>query len=263
MTTTEVILNYAVIQGGVFVRKKLLHDIEGKSIVINKRALDLQLSRMIASGILKRTRRGEYLLTNINLPEFVYQPSDKEKEIFNKLKQQFPFLDFCIWSPKVLSSFMLHIPNIGYTFVDVEKDGMESVFHVLQEMKLGRNILLSPSLKECEFYLTGSDAIVVRQLIGQSPLTMVDGCSVPRIEKILVDVITDNELRFASGSEIYTIYESALERNNVNMSKLLRYASRRNRKEKAERIIITINNDKPQKQIYRMDYGSSRANEDT
>ena len=234
MTTTEVILNYAVIQGGVFVRKKLLHDIEGKSIVINKRALDLQLSRMIASGILKRTRRGEYLLTNINLPEFVYQPLDKEKDIFNKLKQQFPFLDFCIWSPRVLSSFMLHIPDIGYTFVDVEKDGMESVFHALQEMKLGRNILLSPSLKECEFYLTGSDAIVVRQLIGQSPLTMVDGCSVPRIEKILVDAITDNELRFASGSEIYSIYEYALERNNVNISKLLRYASRRNRKEKVE-----------------------------
>ena len=193
MTTTEAILNYAVIQGGVFNRENLLHNIDGKSIAINKRALDLQLSRMITSGILKRTRRGEYQLTNNNLPEFVYQPSDKEKEIFNKLKQQFPFLDFCIWSPKVLSSFMLHIPNIGYTFVDVEKDGMESVFHALQEMKLGRNILLSPSLKECEFYLTGSDAIVVRQLIGQSPLTMVDGCSVPRIEKILVDVITDNE----------------------------------------------------------------------
>ena len=70
---------------------------------------------------------------------------------------------------------------------------------------------------------------------------MVDGCTVPRIEKILVDAIADNELLFAGGFEIYSIYEYALERNNVNMSKLLRYASRRNRKEKVERIIITIN----------------------
>ena len=66
----------------------------------------------------------------------------------------------------------------------------------------------------------------------------------PRIEKILVDALGDNELFFAGGSEIYNIYEYAFERNNVNMSKLLRYASRRNRKDKVEHIINTINNDK-------------------
>ena len=60
-------------------------------------------------------------------PEFVYHPSESERDLFLKLKKQFPFLDFCIWSPQVLSSFMHHVPNVVYTFVDVEKDGMESV----------------------------------------------------------------------------------------------------------------------------------------
>jgi hypothetical protein len=72
---------------------------------------------------------------------------------------------------------------------------------------------------------------------------VVDGCIVPRIEKILVDVIGDNELFFASGSETYNIYEFAFERNRINKSKLLRYASRRNRKEKVVQIIQTIEND--------------------
>ena len=139
---------------------------------------------------------------------------------------------------------MLHIPNIGYTFVDVEKDGMESVFHALQNMGIGRNILLAPSVEDCERYLVGTDAIVVRQLIGQSPLTEIEGCTVPRIEKILVDAIGDNELQFAGGSEIYNIYEFARERHNINMSKLNRYASRRNRKEKVQQIIATIDYDK-------------------
>ena len=121
-----------------------------------------------------------------------------------------------------------------------------TVFHALQEMELDRNILLSPSTIDCDRYLTGSDAIVVRQLIGQSPLTIVDGYLVPRIEKILVDAIGDNELLFASGSEIYNIYEYARERNHVNMRKLLRYASRRNRKEKAKQIIYTIDHDQSQ-----------------
>ncbi|MDE7102083.1 MAG: hypothetical protein K2O37_04745, partial [Bacteroidales bacterium] len=182
-----------------------------------------------------------------SLPEFVYTPSKTEKDLFLKLKKRFPFLDMCVWSPKVLSFFMLHVPNVEYMFVDVEKEGMESVFHALQDMNLHRNVLLAPSPKDCEHYLTGTDAIVVRRLIGQSPLTESDGCTVPRIEKILVDAVGDNEMLFADGSEIYRIYEYARERNHINMSKLIRYASRRNRKEKIERIINTIDYDKSKK----------------
>lgn len=242
MTASEAILNYATRQGGVFNRKDLLLDISRQQTV-KASAVTLQINRMVASGILSRIGRGEYELTLDNLPVFIYEPSESEKDIYRRLKQQFPFLDMCIWSPSVLTSFMLHIPNIGYSFVDVEKDGMESVFNALQSMELGRNILLTPSLTECDRYLTGTDGIVVGQLIGQSPLTVVDGCTVPRLEKILVDVIGDNELFFASGSETYNIYEYAFERNHINKSKLLRYASRRNRKDKVLQIIQTIEND--------------------
>jgi hypothetical protein len=243
MTASEAILNYAAKQGGVFNRKDLLLDISHQQMGIKTSAVTLQINRMIASDVLRRIGHGKYELIQNGLPEYLYQPSEEEKSIFMRLKKQFPLLDMCIWSPSVLASFMLHVPDIGYTFVDVEKDGMETVFHALQDMELGRNILLNPSLTDCERYLTGSDAIVVRQLIGESPLTVVDGCIVPRIEKILVDVIGDNELFFASGSETYNIYEFAFERNRINKSKLLRYASRRNRKEKVVQIIQTIEND--------------------
>ena len=246
MTATEAIMNYAVRQGGVFRRKDLLLENVRQKTGIKDSAMTLQINRMIASGVLRRAGRGEYEMAKNRLPEYVYQPSDEEKSVFMKLKQHFPLLDMCIWSPNVLASFMMHVPDIGYVFIDVEKDGMETVFHALQEMELGRNILLSPSPIDCDRYLTGTDAIVVRQLIGQSPLTIVNGCQVPRIEKILVDAIGDNELQFASGSEIYNIYEYARERNHVNMSKLMRYASRRNRKEKVEHIIYTIDHDQSQ-----------------
>ena len=247
MTASETILNYAVKQGGVFRRKDLLLDNARQKTGIKDSAITLQINRMIASGVLRRAGHGEYEMIKDGLPEFVYQPSEEEKSVFMRLKQQFPFLDMCIWSPRVLSFFMRHVPNVNHLFIDVEKDGMEPVFNALQGMGLGRNILLSPSLVDCDRYLTGTDSIVVRQLIGQSPLTVVDGCQVPRLEKILVDVIGDNELFFAGGSETYTIFEYARERNHVNMSKLLRYASRRNRKEKVEQIIHTIENDKPTK----------------
>lgn len=244
MTTSEKILNYAAMHGGTFNRKDLLHHIVEKYPGINEGVVDLQINRLLSSGVLKRSGRGKYMVAGNRLPDFVYLPSELEQDIFMKLKVKFPLLDMCIWSPRVLASYMLHVPNIAYKFVDVEKDGMETVFHVLQDMRIGRNILFSPSVVDCERYLTGTDSIVVRQLVGQSPLTEVNGCKVPRIEKILVDALGDNELSFACGSEIYNIYEYAFERNNVNMSKLLRYASRRNRKDKVEHIINSINDDK-------------------
>lgn len=242
MTTTETILNYAAMHGGAFHRKELLRDLAGEQTDSKGRMLDLQLSRLVASGKLVRKGRGEYQVAENSKPEFVYHPSESERDLFQRLKKQFPFLDFCIWSPQVLSSFMHHVPNVVYTFVDVEKVGMESVFHALQNMDLDRNVLLSPSAEECNRYLTG-DVIVVRLLIGQSPLMEVDGCMVPRIEKILVDAVGDNELFYTSGSEIYYIYQDVFERVNVNKSKLMRYASRRNRKEQIERIIKTVEHD--------------------
>lgn len=243
MTATEVILNYATMHGGTFHRKDLLVHVSRQQERVRTTAIDLQINRLMASDKLRRVGRGEYEIVGQSLTEYVYQPSEFEKKVYSRLKQKFPFLDFCIWSPRVLSSFMIHVPNIGYTFVDVEKDGMESIFHALQGLELNKNILLAPSVADCDRYLTGTDAIVVRQLIGQSPLTEVDSCRVPRIEKILVDAIGDNELLFASGSELYNIYEFALERNHVNMSKLMRYASRRNRKKQVEQIIKNIGND--------------------
>jgi hypothetical protein len=245
-TTTEFILNYASSNNGFLIRKELFEFLKNGYTDKNVRTIDLQLNRLVKSGNLIRLGYGKYRLNN-NSPEFIYKPSNEEKLIFAKLKSRFPLLNFCIWSPKVLSAFMLHIPNIGYTLIDVEKEGMESVFNALQEIFHERKILFNPSKKECDLYLTGSNAIVVRQLISQSPLTTIDGCTVPRLEKILVDSIEDNELKFTQGTEIYNIYDYALERNNINIKKLLRYASRRNRKEKAQQIINTINYDKQEK----------------
>lgn len=244
MTTTQSIINYAIMRGGVFQRKDVMRHFAENQPNVAERSVDLQINRIVSAGLLSRKGRGKYKLTEKFLPEFIYRPSAEEREIYHKLQECFPFLDFCIWSPKVLSSFMLHVPNVGFTFVDVEKDGMESVFHKLQSLFPDRRILYAPSPEECERYLFGTDSIVVRRLIGQSPLCKVDGCRVPCLEKILVDAVGDNELLFAGGSEIYNIFEYAREVNRINYKKLMRYASRRNRKTIIESIIENIDHDK-------------------
>ena len=247
MTVAESIINHAFTQSGVLQRKELIEYVRGVMPEVSSAYIDLQLNRIIASGLIVRDGRGWYSLSEHCKPEFMYSPSDDEKKLFLELKRRFPFLEICVWSPKVLSPLMLHVPNVGYRFVDVEKDGIEAVFHSLQEMDLDCRLLLDPSTTECELYLMGTDAIVVRRLVSQSPTAEMDGCVVPTIEKILVDALGDKELLFAGGTEIYNIYKNANERYKVNFRRLKRYASRRNRQAKVEKILNVINNDKSEK----------------
>ena len=111
MTTSEKILNYAIMQGGTFRRKDLLCHIVEKYPDLNEGAVDLQVNRLVSSGVLKRSGRGRYIVTENRLPEFIYLPSEQEQDIFLKLKTKFPFLDMCVWSPRVLASYMLHVPD--------------------------------------------------------------------------------------------------------------------------------------------------------
>ena len=92
-------------------------------------------------------------------------------------------------------------------------------------------------------FVTDADAVavVVRPLIAEAPLSSYQGINTPSIEKILVDIVSDKEFDYAGGAELYHIYTNAIESVDVNQKKLLRYASRRNRKERIEQILNSIN----------------------
>ena len=118
---------------------------------------------------------------------------------------------------------------------------MESVFNFLQGSTPSIPILLNPTVQECERYITTEKLLIVRLLVNEAPITTVNDIPVPTLEKILVDASGDKELNFAQGSELYTIFENAFSMHNVNLSRLLRYAARRHRKDNILKIIKTQN----------------------
>ena len=94
-----------------------------------------------------------------------------------------------------------------------------------------------PSLTDFERYISTNEAIIIRPLISESPLQLVEGINTPTIEKVLVDMVGDVEFSFVQGAEINSVYATIFERHNVNKNKLLRYATRRGRKEEVEQLI--------------------------
>ena len=198
------------------------------------------LNRLVKQGMLQKTGFGLYALPEKGKMPFVYKPSEAENFIAQQIRKQFPFADFCVWRPSALVPYMHHIPALHMTFVDIERVAMESAFLTLQSNNPSTHILLNPTAQECERYITTEELLIVRPLVNEAPITEVDGTPVPTLEKMLVDAAGDKEIVFAHDSELYTIYENAFSSHTVGKARLLRYASRRNRKEQILKILKTI-----------------------
>jgi hypothetical protein len=154
----------------------------------------------------------------------------------NKLKKHFPFAGFCLWHNSEITPFMHHIPNLQQIFVEVERDAISAVFDFLNENSEKR-VFLSPGSDDYSRYIAGKEAIIVRNLVSEAPVQKAENITIPTIEKILVDVIGDVDFEFMQGAELHRFYRNVLERCVINQKKLLRYASRRNRKNKVQQLL--------------------------
>ena len=60
------------------------------------------------------------------------------------------------------------------------------------------------------------------------------------LEKILIDLFSDKEYVSFQGGEIYSIFSNAIELYTVNERALLRYTSRKKKKDKIRGLLNTI-----------------------
>ena len=233
MTAENQIIDIARKQNGLFTRKDLLNAVRSGMKNISEGSLVVLLNRMLAENKIIRVSYGKYKLNEDLKYDFLYKP--------RHIKEKFPFTDYCIWQPSIFASMMLHVPAVRTTLVDVEREAMESVFMSLQNMEFAIPVFLNPKQEDADRYITNRDMIIVRPLVKEAPIDIIDGCPVPTLEKMLVDAISDKELQHLQGNELYTIYSNAFSDYEIKMPRLLRYAARRNRKQKVEQIINTIN----------------------
>ncbi|MDE5844032.1 MAG: hypothetical protein K2H44_01415 [Muribaculaceae bacterium] len=199
------------------------------------------LNRLVEDKKIVKIGRGLFSLSNAFKPQYIYTQSNAEIELSTALLQKFPFVSNCVWKANAIAPFMQHVPSMSFVRVDVERITMESVFQYLQRQYPENMILLNPSQCECERYINIDNIIIVRPLIAETPLSSYKGINRPAIEKILVDIVSDKEFDYVGGFELHYIFSNVFESVDVNKKKLLRYASRRNKKEKIEHILRSNN----------------------
>ena len=209
-----------------FSRQELIEEFSN----LSEKSLSQQLYRLLKTNRLERVRQGIY-----RLPVSLFAVSEEIKQFNELLKKQFPYANFCFWSSDVLMPFMHHIPNLNFIYIDVENDVAESAFNFLK-INQTKLIFFRPNKEEFNRYIAGTETIIIRQLVSESPLQTVENVLVPTLEKVLVDIAGDVEFDFMQGAEITYFYRNVMERHTINKRKLLRYASRRGRKEEVEQL---------------------------
>lgn len=245
MAVTDNIISFAAQQGGSFKKKDLLEALRSDASV-NEASLSAILSRMVAMGRLLKTGWGEYALPEGVKPRFLVRPREEALGIGRALKERYPLVDFCIWDSFCVVPFMLHVPNVNITVVDVERDVEPTFFDAIKEMFSQHSVLPHPTKDEFYTYGNGKDSIVIHPLYTESPLESFGGLRVPMAEKVLVDIAVNPEFDYLQGSEVFTIYERAFRKCSLSRSALLRYARRRGCTHAIQKILSNIdlpNND--------------------
>jgi len=226
-----------------FTRKQMLDDFGRSGINFSLNTVMVALRRLVKDGTLAKQGRGKFQLTDAGIKLFTPYFDDEMAKLSDTLTEKFPFLRFCIWSSHDLNRFSHNVLNLNIIWVDVERDGVESVFNALSNYDTDRRVFIRPTETDYDRYVVGTPSIIVRTLISESPLiTDAKGRQQITIEKILVDVVKDPDFFALQGFDMLRFYNYAHSLCIVNRQKLLRYASRRNCTEEITGLLNDMNN---------------------
>lgn len=186
------------------------------------------------NGVIHTLSRGIYALGK--LEPFNPQINNQLKKIASQIQKKYPFTSYCVWNSSWLNDLMRHQPFKNFTIVEVEKVSTEQVFNELSSSF--SNVFINPDDTFFDRYISTSDnVIIVKNLNSEAPTLKLNELTIPTLEKILVDILIDNNLFAAQQGELDFIFKTAFDKYDINESKMKRYAARRNREEEIEKMI--------------------------
>lgn len=189
-----------------------------------------RVHRLKDENVIYSLKRGLY--TAVRKNNFAPPINKQLKNLYKKIKAQFPYSEISIWDTSWLNDYMVHQPLTRNIIIEVDKDAVASVFSFSQESM--KNVFLNPGKHEIETYMsTGQTNVIVKNLVAESPVETREDISIPRIEKIMVDLFVEEQLYVTyQGGELKNIYEAFFETFSINQSTLNRYATKRKVKER-------------------------------
>jgi hypothetical protein len=192
-----------------------------------------RIYKLVERGIIQRVGRGKY---QIGVSSF-FEPgiTGKMIQVNRYMKKQFPYIKYIVWHIGDINTFSQHLFNKDITFVEVERDVVESVTDQLRDkFKYVQDSRAASSLYPNE------SVIMVRPLVSGAPVQTIQTVPTTTLEKILVDIYSDKVFDFFQGNELSLIFKNAFSSYTIHQERLLRYASRKEKRAVISEFIQTI-----------------------
>ena len=238
MTYEQYILDFS--SAGIVFTGRDIYDALGRDN-ISRQSINTILARMSSAGLIERIARGKYAAPKT---KNIFAPSVSAEaiQLYNDFRVKYPYTAACVYEGEWLSGLMHHIAANNAIYIEVERDAADIVFDYLRSQ--GKNAFYRPD-KEIMYRYVDLSArpYIVKVLTTQSPLSKVEDVPVPTLEKLLVDLYCDKDFNYLQGAEYYHIMNAAQNLYELNVPSMLRYASRRNVKEKIAKIMEESKND--------------------
>lgn len=182
------------------------------------------LSALTKAKKLVRVSNGEYMLPDKQI--FMYLPTKDVEKLYNRLKEELPFTDFCIYDGSIFNPLQHHISVNRAIYVETNRDAVDAVFFHLKDTR--RLVFKQPGADVMYNYVNLQEpCVIVKTLVTESPVNKVNGVPTPTLEKLLVDIQKDDDLDYMRGIESLYMFQTAIDQYVVNTPKMLRYAKRR------------------------------------
>lgn len=228
VTLKQAVIDYA--QGrNYFQISELKQGLEASGVAFRDESVKKYLYQLKKAGRLFDAGRGWYS----NIASSFVLDTTPIKGFAKRLKEEFPLLTFSCWSTAQLQSYFHHLQSKTLLFVYVEKDALLPVFEYLRQDNT--NCYLNPHKRDVkQTFRPTEKAIVVRPMISEEPKKS----HYATIEKILVDLFIEHKrLDLFDDWEYQQLFKTIVTQYRVNMAGLMRYAGRREIKEKIPKLI--------------------------
>lgn len=202
-----------------------------ETMLQSRATLEWYLSQLTKKGKLVRIGKGRY--SSNALSPFVPNESETDKDLSVILQQWYPEATFCVYKGTIFAPLQHHLAYNAITYIETKRELTEILFHRFQDE--GRRVFHRPDKKVFYDYIDISQpGLIIKPMVSGSPLQVINGVTMPMLEKILVDIRCDSDFDYMGGGEAFRMLENAASLFTFNTTKLLRYAGRRHCREEFE-----------------------------
>lgn len=228
----EIELLSAVPESQVFTRQALYNLFKENKKDLSYNSVGWIIDEGLKSNLLFKIGSDSYSRTKESRSLYSPRYSDFSKDLFSKMEERFPELEYTLFETLLLNEFVNHLYAHNILVLQVEKDLCPFTFDFLNELFPGK-VLYNLSSEDLGRYQS-DNCIILENRISEAPFDKENPHFIT-LEKLLVDAVSDKAFKdLIPTSEISNIFENARLFYKSDITKIRRYAKRRNAWSKVE-----------------------------